>query len=44
MGYGTYTGNISGTVGIACARHMVVLAGGGVDLQKGEKYVSPDNI
>lgn len=39
MGYGVYTGKVSGTVGMCCARHMVVLAGSGVDLQKGEKCV-----
>lgn len=37
MGYGGYWGKISGTVGLCCARHMFVLPGGGVDLQKGER-------
>lgn len=43
MGYGGYGGRVSGTVGLSCARHMFVLPGGGVDLQKGERYVHVDN-
>ncbi|PSS00733.1 hypothetical protein PHLCEN_2v4114 [Hermanssonia centrifuga] len=37
MGYAGHWGNVSGTVGLSCARHMFVLPGGGVDLQKGER-------
>ena len=39
LGLGVYCGQISGTVGVFCARHMFVLPGGHVDLQKGERYV-----
>ncbi|OCH83779.1 hypothetical protein OBBRIDRAFT_815708 [Obba rivulosa] len=42
MGYGTYRGKVSGTVGVICARHMFVLPGGGVDLQKGERFTNVD--
>lgn len=37
MGLGQYWGRVSGTVGLFCARHMFVLPGGHVDLQKGER-------
>ncbi|EMD33433.1 hypothetical protein CERSUDRAFT_25686, partial [Gelatoporia subvermispora B] len=33
---------VSGTVGLSCARHMFVLPGGGVDLQKGERFANVD--
>lgn len=39
MGYGPHWGKVSGTVGVFCARHMVALPGGQVDLQKGERCV-----
>ncbi|ETW79409.1 hypothetical protein HETIRDRAFT_322626 [Heterobasidion irregulare TC 32-1] len=42
MGYGGYWGKVSGTVGLSCARHMFVLPGGGVDLQKGERFANVD--
>ncbi|OCH83973.1 hypothetical protein OBBRIDRAFT_742414, partial [Obba rivulosa] len=42
MGYGGYGGRVSGTVGLSCARHMFVLPGGGVDLQKGERFANVD--
>ncbi|KAI0050137.1 hypothetical protein FA95DRAFT_686892 [Auriscalpium vulgare] len=42
LGYGGYWGNVSGTVGVSCARHMFVLPGGGVDLQKGERFANVD--
>ncbi|KAI0063770.1 hypothetical protein BV25DRAFT_1767553, partial [Artomyces pyxidatus] len=41
MGLGGYWNNISGTLGVSC-RHQVVLPGGGVDLQKGERFVNVD--
>ncbi|KAI0054763.1 hypothetical protein BV25DRAFT_1816572 [Artomyces pyxidatus] len=41
MGLGGYWNNISGTLGVSC-RHLVVLPGGGVDLQKGERFVNVD--
>ena len=44
MGYGGYWGNVSGTVGLSCARHMCVLPCGGVDLQKGERCVAPSKL
>ncbi|EMD36363.1 hypothetical protein CERSUDRAFT_52053 [Gelatoporia subvermispora B] len=37
-----YGGRVSGTVGLSCARHMFVLPGGGVDLQKGERFANVD--
>ncbi|EKM57428.1 uncharacterized protein PHACADRAFT_192577 [Phanerochaete carnosa HHB-10118-sp] len=40
MGYGPYWGKVSGMVGLFCARHMMVLPGGHVDLQKGERFVN----
>ncbi|RDX45950.1 hypothetical protein OH76DRAFT_1356862, partial [Lentinus brumalis] len=42
MGYGTYTGRVSGTVGLSCARHMFVLPTGTVDLTAGEAYAYVD--
>lgn len=39
MGYGGYWGKVSGTVAITCARHMFMLPGSAVDLQKGERSV-----
>ncbi|PCH34427.1 hypothetical protein WOLCODRAFT_62365 [Wolfiporia cocos MD-104 SS10] len=42
MGFGRYGGKVSGTVGLSCARHMFVLPGGGVDLQKGERFANVD--
>ncbi len=39
MDYGGHWGSVSGTLGLSCARHMFVLPGGGVDLQKGERCV-----
>ncbi|OCH89243.1 hypothetical protein OBBRIDRAFT_804820 [Obba rivulosa] len=42
MEYGGYGGRVSGTVGLSCARHMFVLPGGGVDLQKGERFANVD--
>ncbi|EMD32484.1 hypothetical protein CERSUDRAFT_118810 [Gelatoporia subvermispora B] len=42
MGYGGYGGRVSGTVGLSCARHMFVLPGGGVDLEKGERFANVD--
>lgn len=37
MGYGTYAGEVSGTVQVSCGRHMAALGGWVVDLQKGER-------
>ncbi|KAI0056526.1 hypothetical protein BV25DRAFT_1977834 [Artomyces pyxidatus] len=42
MGYGGYWGKISGTLGLFCARHMFAIPGGGVDLQKGERFANVD--
>lgn len=42
MGLGPYWGRVSGTVGLFCARHMFVLPGGHVDLQKGERFSNVD--
>ena len=38
-GYGPHYGSVSGMIGMFCARHGFALAGGMVDLQKGERYV-----
>lgn len=40
MNYAGHWGAVSGTMGVSCARHMFVLPGSGVDLQKGERYAS----
>ncbi|KAI0311061.1 hypothetical protein OF83DRAFT_1166459 [Amylostereum chailletii] len=40
--YGNYWGQVAGTLGVSCSRHMFVLPGGGVDLQKGERFVNVD--
>ncbi|THG97971.1 hypothetical protein EW026_g4122 [Hermanssonia centrifuga] len=42
MGYSGHWGSVSGTLGLSCARHMFVLPGGGVDLQKGERFANVD--
>ncbi|GJE98479.1 hypothetical protein PsYK624_147110 [Phanerochaete sordida] len=42
MGHGPYWGKVSGTVGMFCARHMMVMPGGHVDLQKGERFINVD--
>ncbi|THG98302.1 hypothetical protein EW026_g3863 [Hermanssonia centrifuga] len=42
MDYGGHWGSVSGTLGLSCARHMFVLPGGGVDLQKGERFANVD--
>lgn len=39
MGYGGHWGAVSGILGMTCARHMFVLPGGELDLEKGEQYV-----
>ncbi|KAI0060783.1 hypothetical protein BV25DRAFT_1806721 [Artomyces pyxidatus] len=41
MGLGGYWNNISGTLGVSC-KHQVVVPGGGVDLQKGERFANVD--
>ncbi|GJE92976.1 hypothetical protein PsYK624_091350 [Phanerochaete sordida] len=42
MGYGHHWGKVSGTVGVFCARHMMAVPGGQVDLQKGERFKNVD--
>ncbi|KAJ3522971.1 hypothetical protein NM688_g8797 [Phlebia brevispora] len=42
MGYFGHNGAVSGMVSVSCARHMFVMAGGGVDLVKGERYAYVD--
>ncbi|KAJ3557540.1 hypothetical protein NM688_g1418 [Phlebia brevispora] len=42
MGYAGHFGAVSGTIGVTCARHMFILPGGGVDLQKGERFANAD--
>ncbi|KAI0668645.1 hypothetical protein C8Q78DRAFT_1081036 [Trametes maxima] len=42
MGYGRYTGQISGMVGLTCSQHMFVIPGGLVDLLKGEGFAWGD--
>lgn len=37
LGYYGHWGSVSGTIGVSCARHMFMLPGGCVDLQKGER-------
>lgn len=39
MGYVGYVGKVSGVIMLSCSRHMFVLPGSGVDLQKGERCV-----
>ncbi|THG93084.1 hypothetical protein EW026_g8052 [Hermanssonia centrifuga] len=42
MGYSGHWGLVSSTLGLSCARHMFVLLGGGVDLQKWERFANVD--
>ncbi|KAI9062143.1 hypothetical protein FKP32DRAFT_1574418 [Trametes sanguinea] len=42
MGYGRYSGRVSGMVGLTCSRHMFVLPGSLVDLVKGEGFAWGD--
>ncbi|KAI0323717.1 hypothetical protein GY45DRAFT_1264149, partial [Cubamyces sp. BRFM 1775] len=42
MGYGRYTGRVSGMVGMTCSRHMVVIPSSLVDLIKGEGFAWGD--
>ncbi|KAI0050260.1 hypothetical protein FA95DRAFT_1454082, partial [Auriscalpium vulgare] len=44
LGYGAHTGKVSGVVGLYCQRHMFALAGGLVDLQKGERFANVDYV
>ncbi|KAI0037532.1 hypothetical protein FA95DRAFT_1467291, partial [Auriscalpium vulgare] len=44
LGYGGYTGKVSGVVGCYCQRHMFALPGGLVDLQKGERFANVDYV
>ncbi|KAF7792778.1 hypothetical protein EIP86_003876 [Pleurotus ostreatoroseus] len=42
MNHMRHWGAVSGTIGISCARHENVLGGGGMDLQKGERFINVD--
>ncbi|KAI0323993.1 hypothetical protein GY45DRAFT_1263709 [Cubamyces sp. BRFM 1775] len=42
MGYGRYTGRVSGMVGMTCSRHMFVMPSSLVDLIKGEGFAWGD--
>ncbi|TBU25756.1 hypothetical protein BD311DRAFT_780148 [Dichomitus squalens] len=42
MGYSRFGGRVSGTVGLACARHMFLLPCGSVDLPAGEAFAYVD--
>lgn len=39
MGFGSHWGQVSGILGLVCSRHMILLAGGTVNLKNGEGYV-----
>ncbi|KAI9068666.1 hypothetical protein FKP32DRAFT_1561201, partial [Trametes sanguinea] len=42
MGYGRYSGRVSGMVGLTCSRHMLVMPSSLVDLVKGEGFAWGD--